>query len=144
MDKSIEYYLKARKSKKKFPTNRISSMEDAYGYAKQFYSDDLLIYESVFIMMLDRGNKVKAWAKISQGGIIGTVVDVRIICKYAIDSLASGIIMIHNHPTGSLKPSNADISVTRKLKDALALFEIDLLDHLIITDQGYKSIINQI
>lgn len=143
MEKAMEYYIKARKSKKNFNITKITCKEDAYAYAKYFYSDDIHIYESFFIMMLDRANNVKGWAKISQGGICGTVVDIKIVCKYAIESLCNSIIMVHNHPSGNLKASNADIDITKKIEKALKLFEIELLDHIIITDNGYNSIIEK-
>lgn len=117
----------------------IKNSKDAHQYAAHFWGDDLEIYESFFILLLDRANNPIAWAKISQGGISGTAVDLRIILKYAIDVLASGVICAHNHPSGSLTPSSADITVTNKLKAALETLEINLLDHLILTSNGYYS-----
>lgn len=117
----------------------VKSSKDAYQYAAHFWGDDLEIYESFFILLLDRSCNPIAWAKISQGGISGTSVDLRIILKYAIDVLASGVICAHNHPSGTLAPSNADIQVTNKLKAALETLEISLLDHLILTSNGYYS-----
>jgi DNA repair protein RadC len=75
----------------------------------------------------------------SKGGISGTVVDIRIILKQAIESLASSIILCHNHPSGNLKPSNEDILLTRKCKDAALLLDIKLLDHLIFNENKYFS-----
>jgi DNA repair protein RadC len=76
---------------------------------------------------------------ISKGGISGTVVDARLILKPAIEHLASSIILCHNHPSGQLKPSEQDISLTKKLKESARLMEISVLDHLIIGDQKYLS-----
>ena len=142
--KAFEYYI-GKKEGTGVKRTKIEQPEDANKFARQFYSDDIGVYESFFIMLLDRKNTVTGWAKISQGGIAGTVVDLKIILKYAIDCLASGVIFVHNHPSGSLEPSQADISITNKAKEALKLLDIKLLDHIIISDESstsYKSIIN--
>jgi len=142
--KAYEYYL-GKRSNNSFDAVKIESASDVNSFARKFYHEDLGIYESFFIMLLDRKNVVTGWAKISQGGVAGTVVDLKIILKYAIDCLASGVIFVHNHPSGNLDPSQADISITNKAKEALKLLDINLLDHLIISDtsgQSYNSIIN--
>ena len=77
--------------------------------------------------------------KLSQGGVSGTVTDVRMVMKRAVEYLASGIIVCHNHPSGNLNPSESDNKITLKIKDAGALLDIQLLDHLIITDKEYYS-----
>ncbi len=77
--------------------------------------------------------------KLSQGGISGTVTDVRIVMKKAVESLASGIIVCHNHPSGNLNPSESDTRITQKIKDAGNLMDIQLLDHLIISGKDYYS-----
>lgn len=123
-----------------FKSVQIKCDEDAVNTALQFYHDDIQLYESAFIIMLNTQNNSTAYAKISQGGICGTVVDIRIICKYAIDSLASGIIFIHNHPGGSTEPSENDIKITIKLQKALELIDVVLHDSIIITKTSYKSI----
>ncbi len=118
---------------------KIQSSKDAYNYIKQFYLDDVDIYESFFIAILDRSNSTVGYAKISQGGIVGTVVDVKIIAKYCIDSLASSVILAHNHPSGNRNPSKADENITHKISNALKLIDVQVLDHLIITRDGYFS-----
>jgi DNA repair protein RadC len=90
-------------------------------------------------MLLNRANKVLGIAQISQGGISGTVTDVRIILQYALKANASGIILCHNHPSGNTEPSESDLRITSKLKDAALVNDINLLDHLIITSEGYYS-----
>ena len=90
-------------------------------------------------MLLNRANKTIGYAKISQGGVSGTVVDVKLIAKYAVESLASGVILAHNHPSGNLTPSHQDIALTRKVKEALTLLDSQLLDHVILSADGYKS-----
>jgi DNA repair protein RadC len=98
-----------------------------------------LAHEEFWILFLNRSNKVINRMKLSQGGISGTVTDVRIVMKKAIEYLASGIIVCHNHPSGNLNPSESDSRITQKIKEAGSLMEIQLLDHLIISDKDYYS-----
>lgn len=135
--KAIEYKLTA--SKCEFEQKKIMSSNDVYNYARQFYFDDLLIYESSFIMLVNRANKVIGYAKISQGGVAGTFVDIKIVAKYAVESLCANVFFIHNHPSGNVKPSIEDRQITDKLKKALSLFDIKLLDSIIISDDSYYS-----
>jgi len=91
------------------------------------------------ILFLNRANRVTGRMKISQGGVSGTVTDVRIVMKKAIESLASGLVICHNHPSGNNSPSDSDIRITQKIKEAGALMDIQLLDHLIVTGKDYYS-----
>jgi DNA repair protein RadC len=130
-------------SLKKEPTNvevqQISSPHHAQRYMRQFWGDDIEVYESFFLVLLNRANQTIGYVKISQGGIVGTVVDVKIIAKYVIDSLASACMVAHNHPSGSLHPSEPDKQITKKLKSVLDLLECKLLDHVILTKESYYS-----
>jgi DNA repair protein RadC len=96
-------------------------------------------HEEFWILFLNRSNKVINRIRISQGGVSGTVTDVRIIMKKAIELLASGIIVCHNHPSGNLNPSESDTKITQKIKEAGNIMDIQLLDHLIVTDKSYYS-----
>jgi len=98
-----------------------------------------LAHEEFWILFLNRSNRVINRMKLSQGGISGTVTDVRLVMKRAIEYLASGIILCHNHPSGNLNPSESDSNITRKIKEAGNLMDIQLLDHLIISDKDYYS-----
>ena len=98
-----------------------------------------LLHEEFWILFLNRSNKVTNRMKLSQGGISGTVTDVRMVMKKAIECLASGIIVCHNHPSGNLNPSESDTRITQKIKEAGNLMDIQLLDHLIISDKDYYS-----
>lgn len=98
-----------------------------------------LVHEEFWILFLNRSNKVINRLKLSQGGLSGTVTDVRIVMKKAIEYLASGIIVCHNHPSGNLNPSDSDSKITQKIKEAGILMDIQLLDHIIIADKGYFS-----
>ena len=98
-----------------------------------------LSHEEFWILFLNRSNKVINRMKLSQGGISGTVTDVRMVMKKAIEYLASGIIVCHNHPSGNINPSDSDSKITQKIKEAGTLMDIQLLDHLIISDKDYYS-----
>jgi DNA repair protein RadC len=136
--KDVKKY-ELKKNPTDFPRVQITCSYDAAEFIKRFYCDDIGIFESFFVLMLDRSNHTIGFAKISQGGVSGTVVDTRIVAKFAIDSLASGIILAHNHPSGTLKPSDADEKITDKIKSGLAYFDIEVLDHIIVTEDGYTS-----
>jgi DNA repair protein RadC len=98
-----------------------------------------LIHEEFWVLFLNRSNRVIDRLKMSQGGISGTVTDVRIIMKKAVELLASGIIVCHNHPSGNLNPSESDSKITGKIKEAGNLLDIQLLDHIIISGNDYYS-----
>ena len=138
MSESVSEY-KLTKVKSDFQRVLITSSEDGANFIRQFYSDDIGIFESSFILLLDRSNHTIGYAKISQGGIVGTVVDVRLIAKYAIASLASSVILAHNHPSGNLKPSESDEKITQQVLEGLKLLEVKLLDHVILTETNYYS-----
>lgn len=139
--KAVEYTLKAEK--RDFSITKISSSKDAETFVRNFYYDDINIYESAFIIMMNRANNAIGYAKISQGGICGTLVDIRIVCKYAIESLATSIIFVHNHPSGNLTPSFEDRKLVKKLCDALGVLDIKLHDSIIISDSGYLSMTDE-
>jgi DNA repair protein RadC len=136
--KNINLY-ELKKIQTDFPKKKILSSVISAEFIKQFYSDDIEIFESFFILLLNRQNQTIGYAKISQGGITGTVVDTKIIAKYVVDSLASAVILAHNHPSGTLKPSQADITITNKIKTALGFLDANVLDHIILTHDGYYS-----
>jgi len=122
-----------------FPKQKITSSRDSQEFIRQFYGDDIEIYESFFLLLLNRANNTIGYAKISQGGTAGTIVDSKIVAKYAVDSLASAVILAHNHPSGNTKPSPADIQITKKLRDGLKLLDIEVLDHIILTEESFYS-----
>lgn len=116
---------------------KISSSKDVATFFEGQLAD--LHHEEFWILMLDRSNKIIDCENISKGGVSGTVVDARLIFKSAIQNLASGIILCHNHPSGNNKPSQSDMDLTRKLKDAGNLLDIKILDHVIISGRNYYS-----
>ncbi len=116
---------------------RITSSTDAFELLYPFLAD--LNHEEFFIVLLDRANHVIESVRISQGGVAGTVADAKIIFRSALERLASGIILAHNHPSGNLNPSQADIQLTKNLKTSGKLLEISVLDHLIIAENSFYS-----
>jgi DNA repair protein RadC len=96
-------------------------------------------HEVFVVMFLNRANKINHYETISEGGITGTVADPRIILKKALENDAVSLVLCHNHPSGSLKPSRQDEELTQKIKEAARYFDIRVLDHLIVSEEGYFS-----
>lgn len=105
----------------------------------QWQQNTIEMQEEVKVILLNRTNKVLGIYSLAKGGITACVVDVRIILSVALKTLATGIIMVHNHPSGNLKPSQDDLNITKKLKEACNILDIALIDHLIITKDDYFS-----
>jgi DNA repair protein RadC len=116
---------------------QIKCSRDVADIFQPFLAD--LPHEEFWILFLNRSNRVINRMKLSQGGVSGTVTDVRLIMKKAVEYLASGIIVCHNHPSGNLNPSESDSKITQKIKEAGNLLDIQLLDHIIISDKDYYS-----
>jgi DNA repair protein RadC len=119
------------------PKMQVTSSRDVYQAIKPHLADKN--HEEFWVLLLSRSNKIKEKKCISSGGISGTVVDQRLIFKPAMQSLASAIILVHNHPSGTLRPSEQDKTLTRKLVASGKILDIPVLDHLIYTDEGYYS-----
>ena len=116
---------------------QIKGSKDAANYLRPTLGD--LSWEEFWVVFLNRQNKVIEKQKLSQGGISGTVIDVRLVLKLALEKHATSLIFCHNHPSGNLEPSDADRKITKQLKEAAALMEIPVIDHLIITQSGFFS-----
>ena len=115
----------------------VSNSRDIAEFLKSKLTD---MRREVFgVLFLNRANKVNHFEIVSEGGITGTVADPRIILRKALEQDAVSLILCHNHPSGNLKPSRADELLTTKIKDAAALFDIRVLDHIIIGENGYYS-----
>lgn len=120
---------------------RVSSSKDVAAYLQASFQ---YLQQEVFaVVFLNRGNKIVHFEIISQGGITGTVADPRIILKKALENNATAIILCHNHPSGNLKPSTADELLTKKIKNAAALIDILVTDHIIVSNEGYYSFADQ-
>ncbi|MFA5588147.1 MAG: DNA repair protein RadC [Mariniphaga sp.] len=126
-----------RKEAEVFNTKKITGSKDAADFFMPLLGD--LNHEEFWIMLLDRGNKIKDHFMISQGGITGTVIDVRIILKRALDNGAVSMILCHNHPSGTMRASDADLKITKKIKQAAQVMDISLLDHIIVGQNSYYS-----
>ena len=130
-----------RKSEEGNILPQISSSEDVYRLLSPVLSD--LPHEETWLLLLNKANRViKKW-QVSKGGINGTVVDIRMIMKEAIDSLASGMILCHNHPSGNINPSADDDIITQRLYEAGKIMDVRLLDHVIIGDRYYYSYLDK-
>lgn len=110
---------------------------DAANYIRPMIGD--LFYEEFWVLFLNRRNAIISSKKLSMGGMTGTVVDVRLILKAALDLHATSMILCHNHPSGNLEPSDPDKKITRQIKDAGLIMDIPVLDHLIVTQTGHFS-----
>lgn len=122
---------------------QVTTSYHAAEFCRKFYHEDLEIYESFFIALLNRRNKITAWAKISQGGVCGTICDPKIVGKYIADTLSPGIILCHNHPSGNRQPSQTDIELTKKIKAMAALLDCQVIDHIILTEDSYFSFLDE-
>lgn len=117
--------------------DKITGSSDVARYLRPFIGD--IPYEEFWVLFLNRQNKIIDKKRLSQGGMTGTVIDVRLVLKMALEKHATSLIFAHNHPSGNLDASDADRKITRQLKDSAAVMDIPLLDHLIITQGGYFS-----
>lgn len=126
-----------RKESEQIKKPRITSSKSVH----ELMQGDLLDldHEQFWILMLDRANNVIKKVQISAGGVSGTVVDQKILFKSALECLASGIILIHNHPSGNIKPSEQDIRLTKKIQNAGSVLDIPVIDHIIFTNHAYFS-----
>jgi len=126
-----------RKSEEVLQKKKVGGSKDAFDVLQLKLED--LPHEEFWILLLNRANKVIDIKLVGRGGVSGTVADSKIIFSFAIETLASGIILAHNHPSGNLKPSNSDIQLTKKIVEAGRIMEVPVLDHIIIGDNDYFS-----
>jgi DNA repair protein RadC len=127
--------------KSEFKKVKLQSSKDTYDLLKDMYDLNTIdYYESVIILYLNKANNTIGWQMLAQGGLDGCVVDIRMIMSTALKIGATNLVLSHNHPTGQLKPSQADIRLTKEVKQAGEYLRINLLDHIIVTsDNGYFS-----
>jgi DNA repair protein RadC len=126
-----------RKEEEIINLQKITSSKDIFNYLSPYFSD--LVYEEFWIILLNRANKIINKVLISKGGQAGTIADPKIIFKAALENNAANIVLAHNHPSGNLKPSHADIELTKKLRSAGLLLDILVIDHLIFSERAYFS-----
>lgn len=123
---------------------KINSVLKAYQILLSSWDTNIIELQEEFkILLLNRANEVLGIYPLSKGGITGTVVDLRLIFAVALKCNASGLILSHNHPSGKLVPSDADVTLTRKIKKCADLLDVNLIDHIIVTRAGYYSFTNE-
>ena len=125
---------------KKSEMTQIKTSRQGYDVLREVFNADTIDWlEEAIVLCLNNANKVVGFYKLSTGGVTGTVMDPRIVFTVALNCGASGIILAHNHPSGTLRPSQNDIDITHKIREGGKLLDIKLLDHVIVTDEGYYS-----
>ena len=120
---------------------KISGPRDVYEVMKPYLMD--LQHEEFWILLLNRANEVMKPVRISIGGVDGTVADIKVIFKLALEHLASSVILVHNHPSGQLKASHQDKVLTKAMIEAGRILDIPVLEHLIFTDHAFYSFVDQ-
>jgi DNA repair protein RadC len=134
-----ELQVKYTPSKKVYTKERITNSELAFKYVSDTFNHETIACQEQFnVLFINHAHLPIGYYKASVGSNTATVVDIKLLMGLAIKSLSSGIIIAHNHPSGNLQPSENDIQLTKKIKDACALFDINLLDHLILSPCGGK------
>lgn len=124
----------------KIKAGSIVSSQEAYQFFRQLFSDDTIqLRESFYALYVNNAKKPLGYFLLGLGSTSAVVVDIKLLLSIAIKCNATGIVIAHNHPSGCLKPSKMDVSITTKAKEACKLFDITLLDHLILTDYSYFS-----
>lgn len=124
----------------RYNESKIQTTEEAYNVLKEFFAQGTIALQEQFVVMyLNANHNVLGIHVASKGGITGTVADIRLILGVALKTASTAMIIAHNHPSGNLQPSLADEVLTKKLKDAAVLLDVNLLDHLIVSDTGFYS-----
>lgn len=124
---------------------KITTSKDAYEIFRSIWShkNNIDFIESAHILLLNRANKVHGSFELSTGGVGGTIMDISMIAQAVLLSSSSGFLLCHSHPSGNIKPSKIDIDVTQQIKEAMKLFDITLLDHIILTSETFYSFADQ-
>lgn len=117
----------------------LNSSKKSADYLRELFTDQINLRESFYIVGLNQANKVHSWFCLGQGGLTFCPVDVRLAMQYLLLSGCTACIISHNHPSGSLKPSQSDFRVTNEIKAACEFFSIRVLDHVIVTEEGSYS-----
>lgn len=117
----------------------VTCSEDITKVLRSVWSDKIEWVEEMILLLFNRSNKVLGWVKISQGGVSGTICDAKVIFQIALNCNASAFAISHNHPSGNTKPSDADLRLTTKIKQAAKFLDISFIDHVILTADSYYS-----
>lgn len=119
----------------------ISSSTDVVDMFRPYFQS--MKYEECWVLFLSASNRVVERYRVSQGGVTATIVDHRLIVKRALELLSTQMIMVHNHPSGAVEPSREDINLTQRVKNAAALFDISLIDHIIVSSSNHYSFLSR-
>ncbi|MBB3700041.1 JAB domain-containing protein [Flammeovirga yaeyamensis] len=133
----LQYKYKVNKSIPEL--GRITCSADIARIVRRFYDDSIAYQESLKLVLLSRSNKIIGIKTVSVGGMTGTVADPKIIFGMALKGLACSVLIVHNHPSGNVKPSQADIALTKKVKEGGQLLELPLLDHVILSGTDHTK-----
>lgn len=124
----------------KIASSKIATSFDAVQIIRKFWNQETIeMQEEVKVILLNNSNCVLGIYNLSKGGITSSLVDVRLVLSVALKCLSPGIILVHNHPSGNLKPSSADLDIVKKLKESCKIMDINLLDSIIITKESFMS-----
>jgi DNA repair protein RadC len=134
-----EYKLICKEVETPYKRIKITEAKDVADYVRPFISETLMAFETFMVIGLNRANNTVGWGIVSQGCVERVMVDMKIIMKMALDMCCSNIILCHNHPSGSTKPSAEDRVLTKRVASACELVDLRLLDHVIITKEDYYS-----
>ena len=118
---------------------KVGGSKDAVEFFRAVWSDRMEYVEEVYMLLLNRCNCILGFVKVSEGGTSGTVIDAKIVFQAALKANAQSIVLCHNHPSGNCSPSEADIQLTKRIKEAGKILELTLLDHIVITKNSYYS-----
>lgn len=129
--------VRRKQQSKSVPKPKVTCSNDAYKYARNYFYD--LNHEEFYALYLNRANVILKAVQISKGGVSGTVADGKLIFNYGLEVKASGIILVHNHPSGNAEPSASDVHLTSELKKFGAYIDVQILDHLILAGDNYFS-----
>jgi DNA repair protein RadC len=136
----LVYRTKVRASQRP----KVSSSKEVYQILLQSWDENKIEFVEQFkILLLNRAGRILGIYEVSSGGVAGTVADPKVIFSAALKANASSLILAHNHPSGNIKPSDADKYLTRKIKEAGKLLDISVLDHIIVTTEGYCSLVDE-
>lgn len=134
-----EVTINYKSLKKPYNMTKIENSKNVADFFRNVWSDRMEYVEEFYILLLSRSSHILGYLKVSEGGTAGTIVDPKIVFQGALKCNASAIVLCHNHPSGNLKASAQDIEITKKVKDGGRLMDIGVLDHIILTSDGFMS-----
>ena len=141
VNESVLYKISSKPTGKTIESKPVNTSEESANLFRDIFPN-VGLFELFYVVALDIKQKPLAYTQISTGGLTATVVDIRMVAKFAMDNKAHFLLVAHNHPSGTTKPSKADVQLTEKLKTGLNLLDISLLDHIILTESTYVSFLD--